>query len=170
LEAEDVNLVAAARVAKRVDLQEVRLIAVSATADAKAHGPLHPSIDHDCVVTSVADAAVDVTCSYRFVATTGQSEVAQAEIKYLLSYSVRGEEPIDDDDLAHFAFANGTYHSWPFARQLVFGLTSNMGYAPYTLPVFKFNPKPKEVPAPANETLNASDSSEYEEEPEPTGE
>jgi hypothetical protein len=67
----------------------------------------------------------------------------KGELKYLILYSLSGDDPVSDEDLAHFAFANGTYHSWPFVRQFLFGLTSQMGYPPYTLPVFKFNPKPK---------------------------
>ena len=41
-------------------------------------------------------------------------------------------------DLSQFAQANGAYHSWPFVRETIYGLTSRMGFPPYTLPVLSF--------------------------------
>ena len=45
------------------------------------------------------------------------ARVLKADLNYLVSYTLLGSDPIDENDLSHFAFANGTYHSWPFVRQ-----------------------------------------------------
>lgn len=139
------DLVAAARISRRVELREIRLTEIFASGPIKAVGSLQPQIDHDCVPIRHDANSIEVECSYRISVTLDDVEVVRGNLKYLISYSLSGEEPVSDEDLVHFAFANGTYHSWPFVRQTLFGLTSDMGYPPYTLPVFKFNPKPKPV-------------------------
>jgi hypothetical protein len=140
------DLAAAARVAKRVELREIRLSEISASNLAAHHGPLHPEVQHVCSPIVHESHLIEVLCSYDFLVKSEGDEIAKAQFKYLISYDVIGEAPVDEADLQHFAFANGTYHSWPFVRQLVFDLTSRMGYPPYTLPVFQFNPKPKQQP------------------------
>lgn len=77
-----------------------------------------------------------------------EAQAAQATIKYLLDYDLRGNEPLAEDDIAEFAFANGTLHSWPFVREFLYGLTAKMGFLPYTLPVFHFVPKPPQKKGP----------------------
>lgn len=139
------DLAAAARVAKRVELREIRLSEISAKSLVAYHGPLHPEVHHVCTPATHDVNVIEVQCSYDFVVKSEGEDVARAEFKYLLSYDVVGDAPVEEADLEHFAYANGTYHSWPFVRQLVFDLTSRMGYPPYTLPVFQFNPKPKEA-------------------------
>jgi hypothetical protein len=146
------DLAAAARVAKRVELREIRLSEISASNLAPYHGPLHPEVTHTCAPTTHEDHSIEVLCSYDFVVKSNGDDVAKAQFKYIISYDVVGDDAVDEDDLQHFAYANGTYHSWPFVRQLAFDLTARMGYPPYTLPVFQFNPKPKEAaPVPENE-------------------
>jgi hypothetical protein len=54
---------------------------------------------------------------------------------------LRGTEPLADEDVAQFALSNGTLHSWPFVRELLYALTSRIGYPPYTLGVVHFRPK-----------------------------
>jgi len=137
------DLAAAARVAKRVELREIRLSEISASNLSTHHGPLHPEVQHVCSPTLHDSHLIEVLCSYDFLVRSEGDEIAKAQFKYLISYDVIGDTPVDQADLEHFAFANGTYHSWPFVRQLVFDLTARMGYPPYTLPVFQFNPKPK---------------------------
>ena len=141
------DLVAAARVAKRVELREIRLSEISASSPSAYHGPLHPEVNHDCSPTMHDDHHIEVLCSYNFLVKSDGDDVAKADFKYVISYEIVGDGGVEEADLQHFAFANGTYHSWPFVRQLVFDLTARMGFPPYTLPVFQFNPKPKE-PAP----------------------
>ncbi len=142
------DLAAAARIAKRVELREIRLSEISALNVLPYHGPLHPEVQHTCLPTC-GNNEIEVLCSYNFSVKSEGDEVARAQFKYLISYDVLGEGGVDENDLQHFAYANGTYHSWPFVRQLVFDLTARMGYPPYTLPVFQFNPKPKPAPSAA---------------------
>lgn len=146
------DLVAAARVAKRVELREIRLSEISASNLTAHHGPLYPEVQHACSPTVHDEHLIEVLCSYDFLVKSDGDEVARAQFKYLISYDVIGAGAVDEADLEHFAFANGTYHSWPFVRQLVFDLTARMGYPPYTLPVFQFNPKPKPVEDADDET------------------
>jgi hypothetical protein len=96
---------------------------------------------------------IEVVCHYRFTATQGETEAVTATFSYSILYDLAGAEPIPENDLKEFAFANGTYHSWPFARQLLFDVTSRLGYLPYSLPVFKFIQRPR--PAPPIEEAKA---------------
>ncbi len=136
-----VDLAAAARIAKRVDLKDIRLSEITASGPIKTNGLLEPEVRHACTTRQEGDS-LEVLCSYNVRVKSGDVEVVRAEFKYTIIYTLSGDDPVESSDLEHFAFANGTYHSWPFVRQLVFDLTANMGFAPYTLPVFQFNPKP----------------------------
>lgn len=139
-----VDFTAAGRVAKRVELKDVRVINVSAKCDPKITGPLEPTLKHECAVGAHEGNALEVTCNYQFIARAAEAQVAEAEIKYLLVYEIVGSEALAEEDLMEFAFANGTLHSWPFVREFLYGLTSRMGYPPYMLPAFHFKPKPQE--------------------------
>jgi len=151
-----VDLAAVGRVAKRVELKGVRLADISAKCDPKIEGPLEPLVTLECKVGNHTAASVEVICNYTFVAHSGQSQAIESAITYLLLYEVGGVEAPSDSDLAEFAKANGALHSWPFVREILFGLTSRMGYPPYTLPVMHFNQKPavpkKTVAPPTVET------------------
>ena len=139
-----VDFAAAGRVAKRVELKGIRVTDVSAKCDPKIKGTLEPTLNFDCAVVGRESNALEIACDYRFTARAAEAQVAEAAIKYLLVYEVQGSEPLIEEDLAEFAVANGTLHSWPFVREFLYGLTSRMGYLPYTRPVFHFKAKPKE--------------------------
>jgi hypothetical protein len=81
-----------------------------------------------------------VVCRYTFNVESSGSAVSEAEIVYLLTYD-RDGTPLAEEDVTQFAAANGVYHSWPFLRQLLYDLTSKMGFPPLTLPVFLVSPK-----------------------------
>jgi hypothetical protein len=69
-------------------------------------------------------------------------EVSEAKIKYLIHYRLKGEGVPSAQDVEAFAAVNGAYHAWPFVRELIFSLTSRMGFQGFTLPVLSFhNPK-----------------------------
>jgi preprotein translocase subunit SecB len=140
------DLLAAGRIASRVEFRDIRLSEITAFAPTKGDGALDPQIEHHCRLTKHDGDLLEVLCSYELRVASGGNELLRADIKFLASYTLLGDGPADPNDLDHFAFTNGTYHSWPFVRQLVFDLTARMGYAPYNLPVFKFFPKrPKPV-------------------------
>jgi hypothetical protein len=137
-----VDFAAAGRVASRAELKAIRLVEISAKCDPQTFGALEPTLEHDCAPTNRRGNTLEIACNYRFNVRTTQAEVASAVIGYLLVYELQGIEPFADQDIAQFATANGTLHSWPFVRELLYALTSRMGYPPYTLPVFHFKGKP----------------------------
>ena len=143
-----VDFAAVARVSKRTELKDIRLTEMSAKCNPKIPGPLEPKLDLECAVSSRDASTLEIVCNYQFVVRSVQTQlesdstqVAEAAIKYLLFYELHGTEPLAEDDLAQFALGNGTLHSWPFVRELLYELTSRMGYPPYTLPVVHFTSK-----------------------------
>jgi preprotein translocase subunit SecB len=145
-----VDLKAVARIAQRVDLRDIRLAEIVASSFKPVLGALEADLNHDCEAKQLEADAFEVICRYNFIVKTSDAEVASARFDFVILYQVSGEEAVAEFDLAEFAFANGTYHSWPFVRQLLFDLTARMGYPPYTLPVLKFNPKDS-IRVPAKE-------------------
>jgi len=139
-----VDFAAVGRVANRVELKVIRVTDISAKSEPKVAGTLEPTLDLDCTIVSRESNTLEVACNYRFTAQAAGAQVAEATIRYLLVFEVQGSDPLIEADLSEFATANGTLHSWPFVREFLYGLTSKMGYAPYTLPVFHFKPKPEE--------------------------
>jgi hypothetical protein len=142
-----VDFIAIGRVASRAELKSIRVTDVSASCDPHVAGTLEPTLDLECKVLKRDASLVEIGCDYRFSATAGDAKVAKANVKYLLTYEISGVEPVADGDLNEFAIANGTLHSWPFVRETLYGLTSRMGFPPYTLPVHHFKPKPVEKKA-----------------------
>jgi preprotein translocase subunit SecB len=134
-----VDLAAVNRVAKRVELKGVRLAGITASCDPNALGPsLKPDVNLDCKLGDHNDTNLEVVCNYTFLAQSGEVKAIESEIRYLLLYEITGSESPSPSDLAEFARANGALHSWPFVRELLYGLTSRMGFPPYTLPVMHF--------------------------------
>jgi preprotein translocase subunit SecB len=149
-------MAAAVRVSRRVDLRDIRLANIVASSPTRHGGLLNPHVTHDCSVTKNEGDVIEIVCEYKFHGVSDAAEeVIEATLKYLVSYAVAGPEPVDAADVAHFAFASGTLHSWPFARQHLFGLTAEMGYPPFTLPVHKMPPAKVSPPAPA--TIDTGD-------------
>ncbi len=146
---ETVDFQAVNRVARRVDVTDLRLVEVSMNAQSlQRKFDLDADVAHTCVAELKPDRMLDVLCTFEFRVATGSPEsvAAEARFAYLISYAVTGDEPLDDGDIRAFAFANGTYHSWPYVREFLADLTGRMGLPPFTLPVFRFNPKPKPKP------------------------
>jgi preprotein translocase subunit SecB len=143
-----VDFAAVGRVAKRVELKSVRLTEISAKCDPSVEGTLLPSVNLECKPgdTLASGKQLEVICEYTFTAHCGQVQAVESTITYLLVYEIGGgvESP-NADDLAEFAQANGALNSWPFVREVLYGLTSRMGYPPYTLPLMHFNTKPVET-------------------------
>jgi preprotein translocase subunit SecB len=135
-----VDLAAVSRVARRVELKAVRLAEITAKCDPKTSGPsLIPSVDLECKLGVHDEKSIEVVCDYKFLAMAEQVEAIQSSVRYLLLYEISGSESPALDDMNEFARANGALHSWPFVRELLYGLTSRMGFPPYTLPVMHFN-------------------------------
>ena len=147
-----VDLAAVGRVAKRVELTGVRLAEIKAKCDPRVQGLLTPTVTLNCKIGRHDDATAEVVCDYTFVANSEEVQVIESTVQYLLIYALAGAESPSDSDLAEFAKANGALHSWPFVREVLYGLTSRMGYPPYTLPVMHFNQQAAPpTPAPPND-------------------
>jgi preprotein translocase subunit SecB len=140
-----------------VELKDLRLLEVNASGAPRSKGVLQPLVIHECEGKLQNPNLIEVVCRYRFKATQGETQAMTATFSYLILYDLEGAEPVPESDLKEFAFANGTYHSWPFARQLLFDLTSRLGYLPYSLPVFKFMQRPR--PANPAEEVKATEPS-----------
>jgi hypothetical protein len=143
-------MAAVARVSGRVNLKSIRLteLALNASRLAPPGSPLEPDFSRECVPLPSEKGSIIVSCSYGLIVRSGGDEVADIKAKYVILYGLAGEEPPAEEDVKHFASANGAYHSWPFLRELIFGLTARIGYTPFTLPVISFLPKPAAEPKP----------------------
>jgi len=141
-------MASAARVASRVELCGIRLVELSfSMKKLVAQGaPLEPSFDVDCVPMPAEKGSINVGCGFNFKIRSAGEEVAESQIKYLIQYTLRGEDAPSDEDLVAFSAANGAYHAWPFVRETIYGLTSRMGFQPFVLPVLSFH-IPKVKPA-----------------------
>ena len=138
-----IDLAAIARVAKRSELKSLRLVAIKAECNKSVMGTLVPSVDLNCKPARVEGNALEVICEYKFTAHSNAAVAVSSTFTYLLDYAISGGESPSAGDLAEFANANGALNSWPFVREVLFGLTSRMGFPPYTLPLMHFNPTPK---------------------------
>ena len=144
----EVDIVAASRIARRVDLKKIHLTEIEATC-VPGIGPkasLKPTYEYHCFPVKVDAGNIEISCTYKFHVSSQEKELANANMTYHLVYKLFGDDPTDESDVEHFAHANGTYHSWPFVRELIFGLTSRMGFPPYTLPVMSFLPRSRPKP------------------------
>lgn len=141
-----VDFTAIARVAKRAELKSVRLIEISAKCEPAVTGSLVPSVDLECKPGELAHDTLEVICEYTFSAHSNQVLVVSSSIKYLLVYEISDGESPSPEDVAEFARANGALNSWPFIREVLYGLTSRMGYPPFTLPLMHFSTQPKLKP------------------------
>ena len=137
------DFVAAARVSRRVELSVLRLTTVLLAAKDVAGTNLdYSGVQHKIPRREVTpEGRIEVECAYKFTFASEGNADLDLLLSYFLVYSLHGDEPVDDNDLQHFADANGRYHSWPFAREMVASLTSKMGGAPCILPALSFNPR-----------------------------
>jgi hypothetical protein len=139
-----VDMAAASRIARRVDLAEIKLTHVSADrSEGPSGGELRPSLSHEHRSLPCDSGKIVLLSTYSLTVSTAELSVMSVEASYQLTYKLLRDDPVEENDLVHFASANGAYHSWPFVRELFFGLTSKMGFPPFTLPVMSFTPRQK---------------------------
>jgi len=127
-----IDFAAVGRVAKVVELKSVRLTEISARCAPLVQGTLVPFVDLKCIPGTLRTSTLEVICDYTFTADAEEVQAVESKIRYLLLYEIaEGVESPAPDDLAEFARANGTLNSWPFVREVLYGLTSRMGYPVY---------------------------------------
>lgn len=148
------DLIAASRVSRRVDVAEIRLTDVQLASDlVSATGDLRFESEH-AIRSEVTDGKIEVECDYTFTFHTHDVSAFTLRLVYNVLYALQDDDATDENDVQHFADANGRYHTWPFVREMVTSLTAKMGYRPYVLPALSFSPKVEEddsEPAPAIE-------------------
>lgn len=139
------DLIAAARVSRRVELDGIRLTEVIFTLEKEGSGELTLAAAEPVVgkPKPPENKRIQVHCSYMFSFEQERAGVCRISLAYTILYSLTDSEPTDPDDLWHFANANGRYHTWPFAREMVNSLTARTGYTPYVLPALSFSPRVK---------------------------
>ena len=144
----ELDMKAVARIASRVSLNEVRLIALNvarvADSDEKQLGA---KVERSCTAKMVEPEIIEVTCRYEFNGSDSKRDIATIVATYLLVYHLEESEPINVADLEHFAHANGAYNSWPFLRELLHSMTARMGFPSFVLPVLSFAPPRPRPPA-----------------------
>jgi len=138
------DLAAVSRVARNIDLRDIRVVQVAASCSPAPEGAIEPQITFNCKGALVTATQLNVACDYFFKATSAGVQAALVNVTYLLRYEVVGDA-LAERDVDQFANVNGVYHSWPFLRQFLFDITAKMGLPPLTLPVFQVLPKKKTV-------------------------
>jgi preprotein translocase subunit SecB len=139
------SIVAAAKVAVRVDLQSVTLLA--ATYKRQQECPAGPYV-FDIKRTSRYEIGEDKkTISVVLIFSlhaSGEGDAQKEENAFLdieatffLLYSIERLDGLDDSTFGSFADLNGTYNAWPYWREFVQNVTSRMGLPPLTIPVFR---------------------------------
>lgn len=146
----ELDMKAVARIASRVNLTEIRLSALNVIRIVDSNErQLNAKVERSCTAKMAEPGNIEVNCSYEFTGSDSKQDIATITAAYLLIYHIEDSEPIDPADLEHFAYANGAYNSWPFMRELLYSITSRMGFPPFILPVLSFAPPRPRPPMPS---------------------
>jgi preprotein translocase subunit SecB len=150
-----VDFTAVGRVSKFTELEDIRLVEVTAKCNPTASGPLEASFAHDSRISNRGNEFLEVTTDYRFTGRSAEADIIEVAVTYLIRYTLNAPEPLADDDISEFAISNPVLHSWPFVREFLNGLTSRMGFPPFKLGVLHFVPqKAVEKKAVSQESQN----------------
>jgi hypothetical protein len=154
-----VDFKAVARVSDQVRLTAVRILSVSAGLHVDL-AEVPPDWSSKALVAFDSHGGrlyakagtLRVTCSFIALYVPGRDpETAEGfpsadddvepalhvEATFQLDYHVRDPSKVEPDDTDHFAFANGTFHAWPYWRELAQSATLRMGIAPLVVGVYK---------------------------------
>ena len=158
------NLPAAARIARRVQLSDVYVAELSAKRPDSPPTTLTPELTDTYEVHRIADK-LQVLCRHRLQLqqATEDNHAAEIDVALHLIYDIIGSDPVNEDDLSAFANANGAYHSWPFIREIYNSMTLRLGLPAFVLPtllVVSPAPKPPPPPPPTAPTESAEGAEE----------
>jgi len=162
---ETVDMLAVRRIASRVNLIDVRLDKMTAEVLGQVGEELTAGYSASYAALPQVGATLPIECHFEFSVVSGRVDVIEAAFTFRLLYEVEGDGPIADDDLTHFASANGAYHTWPFVRETLYSLTGRMGLPPYVLPVLSFAPPRPKAPATEAEDPTTSGGASEPEQP-----
>ncbi|MBI2889873.1 MAG: hypothetical protein HYY13_03705 [Nitrospirae bacterium] len=144
--AEDIDLGTVAKIARRARLLDIQLALLQATTQSRPGGELVPAHKVSSVLLGRKDSGAVIASSFAFTVTVGQAQVAEVSMTFHLVYEFEGQDPLSDDDIGHFARGNGTYHAWPYMREMLSNLLPRMGFPPFTLPVLVFGQPQRQAP------------------------
>ena len=151
-----VDFKAVARVAKNSVLRQVNLLSCD-TERPLPHGAFTEGWTSDAYVgfrsgaTPVQEdgwfaVVVGFLCQYKpgWDPDAGAPDVSQddppalhLEAAFELIYDLEDEVELDERELEHFAYANGTHNAWPYWRELAQSVTVRMGLEPLVVGPFK---------------------------------
>jgi hypothetical protein len=148
-----VDFAAVGRVSKFAELEDIRLVEVTAKCNPSASGPLEATFAHDSRISNRGDQFLEVRTDYRFTGRSAEADIIEVAVTYLIRYVLKAPEPLADDDISEFAISNPVLHSWPFVREFLNSLTSRMGFPPFKLGVLHFVPQKAAEKKPASQGL-----------------
>ncbi len=105
-----------------------------------------------------------VTLTFSVALSSVAEADAEAEVKlrvtatFVLAYSVKSFEGVDDDHIRAFSAINGVFNAWPYWREFVQSTTARMGLPmPVVIPVFRLGENPfEEFPDELDSAADAS--------------
>ncbi len=141
------NVAAAGRVAKAVELVQIRLASMrfntSLGIDPPSEFQIKQFMTHRYQVEEDGPGLV-ATLGYRLVLESGDEKVddsgkpsVELEAFYQAFYRLKNSEGLSDADLDCFAELNGTLNTYPYWRELVQSTTSRAGLGGITMPVWR---------------------------------
>ena len=149
----------AAEVAKRVQIEDVRLIETRA-AQRLRHGKLPSRMDMGVGTTTVADgdsSRIRVNIRFELCVQYDEdpAEIVPIELSALfrVTYGISSLAELTNEHIDAFGELNGVYNVWPYWREYVQSTILRMGLPPLVVPVFR--PHEHLGKASGKETLTA---------------
>jgi hypothetical protein len=130
----------ASAVAKRVQIRDVRLVAISAQVHSRAPvGKVFLNQDQE-IRAEQSDGVVTVTIGFNL---RGKQEEDASDplvtlaATFELTYALEGPGEVEEEQLRAFANVNGLFNAWPYWRECVQNVSARMDLPKLTVPVFR---------------------------------
>lgn len=137
------SLELAARVAPRVELVDVRLLACGARQSDGSGGKLVASnrVEVD-VLTDPDRGLILVKPGFHFQAVhdggSDEEPALSIDCTFILAYTASELETLSEAEVRAFAEINGVFNAWPYWREFVQNTAARMGLPRLVVPVFRF--------------------------------
>lgn len=136
----------AVRVARELQIRDVRLVAFTADASSNAFsdepGDANVSIGFTKPLVVYSNKAVAITTTFKFRINGANAPEASPPTVIVtatteLAYSVRSSNALDKKDLDDFAVVNAPFNAWPYWREFVQSSLTRLGLPAFVLPLFR---------------------------------
>jgi hypothetical protein len=141
----------AARVGPKVDLLDVRLVAVRSELHAVVHDTLlDAEVEFDVSVNAQGQVALYNVHAHAELSAASDAErtddredglpeglVFSADVNFLLVYEVQGQQPLEAEDLEAFGNVSALFAAYPYLREQLQSLTVRSGLPPLTIGVYR---------------------------------